>query len=434
MKYRTLSGPVSVQVEITEACNLNCMHCYNHWRDESEKQRASSLDEVKLNSIVEMIVEMKAASVTLTGGEPLLRWRILPTAIKKLMSAGMNVGLNSNLTLLTDEIATALKASGLKGFLVSVLCSQEDVHDSIAGRVGAWEDTIKGIKLAKSHGFRISSNMVLTKLNWRYLRETAEFLKGIGVSSFCATKASPSLNARNFDQYLLSRDELRASLEELIQIRTSLGMAVDIQECYPLCLIGDTAKFESFARRSCSAGVTTCTISPTGDVRPCSHADMVYGNVFREPFNDVWARMDDWRDGRYVPDECNACKFLERCTGGCRMEAKHRGDIRGKDPFMSGPEDVLYSIGPKHEHAPPAQEKFHLNKPLKIRKENFGATVITPAGSALINEDGLRILQGLLQESIFTVDSAATRFSSKPDNMRKFLLGLVRRGVVRAVS
>lgn len=432
MRYRRLNGPLSIQVEVTEACNLSCVHCYNHWRDVSSQNCVLHLDEAKLNLIADLIIDMKVASVTITGGEPLIFWKILPHAIKRLIDAGVSVGFNSNLTLLDEENVIVLKSSGLKHFLVSVLCGKEEIHDLIVGQKGAWKSTIRGIQLAKEHGFKISSNMVLTKLNFKYLRETAEFLKKIGVSTFCATKASPSLGTRNFDEQLLSRDELKISLKELIQIKEDLGMNVDILECYPLCLIGDVSKFEAFAQRSCRAGITSCTIGPTGDVRPCSHADMIYGNVFCESFQEIWARMDDWRDCRYVPNECNSCRFIERCSGGCRMEAKHRGDICGKDPFMSCPEDVQFPVPLEHELQLPHHKNFYIDKSLRIRKEDFGATIFSPKGSVLVNEDGLRIVQGLTAENIFTVNLVATRFLIPPDDAYKFLSDLMNRGIVHS--
>jgi MoaA/NifB/PqqE/SkfB family radical SAM enzyme len=35
--YKELKSPVAVQLELTTACNHKCIHCYNHWRNASEK-------------------------------------------------------------------------------------------------------------------------------------------------------------------------------------------------------------------------------------------------------------------------------------------------------------------------------------------------------------------------------------------------------------
>ena len=431
MRYRNLRGPISVQVEITEACNLDCIHCYNHWRDKSKPFCANNLDKVKMNRVVDSLIEAGVSSVTLTGGEPLLFWNILPAAIQKMISSGINVGLNSNLCLLTDEMATALKQSGLKHILVSVLCGKEEVHDSITGRKGSWQKTIDGIKKARKFDFRISSNTVLMKPNRPYLRETAKLMKELGVSSFCATKASPALNSRNFEDLILSRDELRDSLDELIKIKEEFKISVDILECYPLCLIGNIDKYSPFTRHSCTAGITTCTIGPSGDVRPCSHADMTYGNMFQTNLLDIWERMSDWRDCQYIPNECQTCKFIEQCSGGCRMEAKYRGNIKGRDPFMSGPENIKPQNAINKKYVPVLPEKLRINPRLKIREENFGATVSVPGKTLFVNTDAILILKELLNHQGFTVNFVAEKFGLKIEAINQFLHRLLQSGIIQ---
>lgn len=431
MRYRNLQGPISVQVETTESCNLDCIHCYNHWRDKSKPFCANSLNEAKMNSIIDSLIEAGVSSVTLTGGEPLLFWNILPEAIQKMTSFEINVGLNSNLCLLTNEMATALKQSGLKHILVSVLCGKEEVHDSITGRKGSWQKTIDGIKKAREFDFRVSSNTVLTKLNRPYLRETAKLMKELGVSSFCATKASPALNSRNFEDLILSRNELRDSLDELIRIKEEFKIGVDILECYPLCLISNIDKYSSFARHSCTAGITTCTIGPSGDVRPCSHADMIYGNLFQTNFLDIWKRMSDWRNCQYIPNECQVCKFVEQCSGGCRMEAKYHGNIKSKDPFMSSPEDIKLQNATNKKCIPVLFDKLRINPSLKIREESFGATVSVSGNALFVNTDAVLIIRELFNQQGFTVNFVAEKFSLKVKTANQFLYRLFQNGIIQ---
>ena len=53
--------------EITNACNLNCIHCYRENRGGKEL----SLKQIKI--IIEKITASGVDSLILTGGEPLLR-------------------------------------------------------------------------------------------------------------------------------------------------------------------------------------------------------------------------------------------------------------------------------------------------------------------------------------------------------------------------
>lgn len=434
MRYRSLRGPVSVQLEITEACNLDCVHCYNHWRDKSQSTSLHHLDEIGLKTIIDSITKVGASSVTLTGGEPLLFPDLLSTAITRLIANGIYVGLNTNLTLMTEKTAIDLKNAGLNHILVSVLCSNEKIHDELTNREGSWRKTMEGIKIARKHGFRVSSNMVLVKKNKPYLRQTAELMKELGVTSFCATKASPALNSRNFEELILSREELKESLDELIKIKSKLGIKVDVLECYPLCLIGDVTKYSVFARHSCTAGVTTCTIGPSGGVRPCSHADMVYGNVFKESLSSIWEKMEDWRSGQYIPDECHKCQFVERCSGGCRMEAKYKGNIKGRDSFMTSSEDVIPGHEAKRERTLDISSSFQINRPLRIREEEFGAMISVSGNALLVNNDAAVLLKELDRIGEFTASYINSKYGLEVGPVLDFLARLLESGIIRIIK
>lgn len=66
---RSLSCPVYLNLFITEKCNFRCKHCFIDWESTQDRKNNLSIDEIKrlsnnLNSL---------HSVTLTGGEPILR-------------------------------------------------------------------------------------------------------------------------------------------------------------------------------------------------------------------------------------------------------------------------------------------------------------------------------------------------------------------------
>ena len=427
-----------MQWEITAKCNNNCIHCYNYWREEDQNY-SHSFTLPELISIADQIIKNHIFDVTLTGGEPLLFWKHLPFVIGKLISAGVDVNLNSNLTLLTSVVAQRLKKAGLRSILVSVLANKEEVHDCIANRQGAWKQTVNGIKIAVANNFTVSANMVLLRQNYNLLYETAAFLQQLGIKTFSATKASPALNRRNFDRLRLNKKQLQESLELLVKIKNELGMNVDILECYPLCLIGDVKKFSHFARRSCTAGVTTCTVGSTGEVRPCSHADMSYGNILEENLSPIWKHMTDWREGKYIPEECHICKFLQMCSGGCRMEAKYLGSICGKDPYMTSANDVIFNSNtPKVYRSTNLcqnDEEYILQSDCKFRQEIFGAIVKNKTtGAFLVNTDGYNILKKISSQKSFSIERIAREFDIFPANVKKFLAPLINKRVINSVK
>jgi radical SAM protein with 4Fe4S-binding SPASM domain len=277
--------------------------------------------------------------------------------------------------------------------------------------------------------------MVLLKQNHKLIYETAEFLKSIGVRSFSATKASPSLNSRNFNEFRLSIEELRSSLDDLEAVKEKLEMNVDVLECYPLCLLSNLNKFWHYGRRNCTAGITTCTVGSDGNIRPCSHSDMCYGNIFEEELIDIFSKMDDWRNGKYIPDSCKQCDYLRMCSGGCRMEAKYLGDICGKDSYMTTPDDIV----PRFADASKINEislnqKYSLKAGFRWRKEEFGAVISAPGSDPLlINEDGLNVVKKMSNSS-FSIKEMAKENNSKPELIKTFFLRLLQCRLIFPVS
>ena len=69
-KYWNLSAPISVHVEVTEACNEKCRHCYNFSRCDSYVPKTISIE--NLDYTIDELVKNNVMHVIITGGEPLL--------------------------------------------------------------------------------------------------------------------------------------------------------------------------------------------------------------------------------------------------------------------------------------------------------------------------------------------------------------------------
>ena len=53
MDKKYFSAPTTVNLELTELCNVKCRHCYNPWRDETMGE--ISLSEIKLNLLIKLL-------------------------------------------------------------------------------------------------------------------------------------------------------------------------------------------------------------------------------------------------------------------------------------------------------------------------------------------------------------------------------------------
>lgn len=191
------------------------------------------------------------------------------------------------------EITDSLWKAGARIFLTSILSYDEREHNFLSQREGSFTETINGIKNALNIGFIVAVNMVLTKINIENLFRTAEYLASLGIKNFSATKVSPALDSRDMKKLLLSKEEIEGSLETLVEVKNRFGMNINVLECYPLCLIKDGEKYSELISRNCAAGINTLTIGANGDIRPCSHSNLFYGNIFEENLESIWRKMQE---------------------------------------------------------------------------------------------------------------------------------------------
>ena len=117
---KTIQYPAGVQIEITPKCNHNCIHCYNFWRTNNE-QVDNPLDD--MSEIAKKVANLYPTHVTITGGEPLLRFEEVKKIVEIMKKiACTHVSVNTNAVLVNDEIATFFAANNISAF-VSLPCS-----------------------------------------------------------------------------------------------------------------------------------------------------------------------------------------------------------------------------------------------------------------------------------------------------------------------
>jgi len=139
-------GQEALGIEVTSRCNSSCLHCFA--RSDISRRPSLPVDLVK-----EIIVEGHDAGyrhLHITGGEPLL-WEGLFEALDYGFCVGYEtIFVNTNGTLITEEISKRL--AGYGNFSISVsLDGPEDLHDRIRGK-GSHRKTMRGIERALNGG------------------------------------------------------------------------------------------------------------------------------------------------------------------------------------------------------------------------------------------------------------------------------------------
>jgi MoaA/NifB/PqqE/SkfB family radical SAM enzyme len=129
-------GPTELQIEVTGSCNLSCQMCLVAYRP--RLGRSASMSVATVRDILDDLPSVRR--LTLQGlGEPLLA-PDLAAIIDEAVRRGIEVGFNTNGTLLTAARSAWLVAAGVSWIHVSVDGAVADTFAAI--RVGGHLDTV----------------------------------------------------------------------------------------------------------------------------------------------------------------------------------------------------------------------------------------------------------------------------------------------------
>jgi radical SAM protein with 4Fe4S-binding SPASM domain len=397
-----------------------------------------------VDQTLDKLAEAKIFHLVITGGEPLANKPVLFSFLKGVEARKLTCGINSTLSGLTKSDAEYFQESGVMNVLISILGSDEKKHDAITQSRGSFSRTIDGIKILKNTNIPISANMVVSALNIDDIIPTSILVKSLGFKKFFITRAACPSNCIDFNELRLTREQFTGYLKELHAIQERMGLRTGFLECYPLCGMKELLRYSSFLGRKCLAGITSMTIGPTGEARPCSHLDKVYGNIFKENIREVWSRMTEWRHQSLLPDICKSCRIVNYCGGGCRMEAKTLGGgINEIDPFAE-PANVEYAteqLAILHRRKLAKKDELpkfcRINPSLRVRNESFGGVFfVGDKSSGLVESPVMDFVGRLDKRQIYEVDflTAEINRSLSSVNITKFLNRMFKEKIFVAIS
>ena len=265
-----------LDIELTERCNNNCIHCcINLPADDLEtKKKELSTDELK--RIIEEAVSLGCLTVRFTGGEPLLRedFEELYIFARKL---GLRVLLFTNATLITLHLAELFaRIHPLEKIEISVYGMNKNSYEAVTRVSGSFEAAKRGIAilLEKKIPFAVKSALLPSNKD-----EIEEFEKWAGAIPWMDKPPSYSM----FFDLRCRRDGYKNKLIKKLRLTPKEGLKILARHEYEY--IKEMQEFCSkFIRLSgdklfsCGAGCGGC-VDAYGFFQPClmlRHPDCVY--------------------------------------------------------------------------------------------------------------------------------------------------------------
>lgn len=322
-------------IELTSECNLRCLHCYN----ESGVLR-NLINMKEYENILNSLPNGEDTTVTLSGGEPLLHpliWEFVKKLDEKEFGRKLMI---TNATLITPEIAKALKAHNLS-IQVSLNGSCPDTHDKLCGK-GNFDKTIKGLKYLLDAGLaeRVLIRCMVSAFNITDVKKMIKMLAEQGIKHIdLATLTLLGRGKKNIDKmYLLPKDKKAfirniSSDEEILRyIENGINISFpdEFTGVCPLIMDSiDGKKIPLTPRIDSSGNVYLCQIF--------SGENYSIGNVYDKTLSEICKgdRLSHlvWflRYGMKYMHECEKCVWQSSCGKGCLALALNNGSIQETD-------------------------------------------------------------------------------------------------------
>jgi MoaA/NifB/PqqE/SkfB family radical SAM enzyme len=145
-------------IEITNKCNLKCLHCYNE--SDSNCNIVMSLHNYKI--VIDNILDLGIRNVQIIGGEPFFNKRILRDMLDYTVGKFKLIEIFTNGTLVSHDWFDFLAENDIH-IALSVYSYKNDIHDKITGCKGSWAKTNKTIEELKHYGIAYRVCNVLMK-------------------------------------------------------------------------------------------------------------------------------------------------------------------------------------------------------------------------------------------------------------------------------
>ncbi len=331
---KLMKTPRSVDLSITNRCNLQCTYC-SHFTGAGDV--GQDLSEEDWLQFFEELSRCAVMNVTFQGGEPFCR-KDLPELVEGIVRNRMRFNILSNGTLITDEMAAFLASTGrCDGVQVSIDGSVPTTHDACRGE-GNFLKAMQGIKSLQKYDVPVTVRVTIHKENVKDLENVARLLlEKVGLPSFSTNAASyMGLCRQNTGQIQLTAEERSMAMETLLKLEKKYNGRISAT-AGPLAEGKNWLEMErALGERQealdgrgflsgCNGPTSQIAVRADGVMVPCiqmSHIEL--GRINRDNLQEVWQEhpeLKKLRERHKIPlrdfEFCHGCAYTNYCTGNC---------------------------------------------------------------------------------------------------------------------
>jgi radical SAM protein with 4Fe4S-binding SPASM domain len=309
-------GPTSIDIELSNRCNLRCKMCWFHGENGIGDRYQNS--EMSTAEILDLINQLAAyrPQIYFGGGEPFVREDFL-TILAHVKSFALPISFTTNGTLLDSRHIYKVAELGVDEINFSI-DGPEELHDKLRGQGNfgkAMSNMQRLLECKKERQIKkplITVNITINPLVVGHLKETIDSIRnttGDKIDSFrihhlwfiTATELQSHKEAVN---KILQRSADSAGAHYIPSFQNNDPIAlsneisqlrdVDKIKFFPNLQDKEVQEFysESYrSRRRCMAPFCAVLVKPNGDLKFCPDEwidDYVLGNIRDDRFENIW--------------------------------------------------------------------------------------------------------------------------------------------------
>ncbi len=248
----------TVDIAITNRCNLQCKHCAASAGTLSEKEILST---TQWKVIIDRVLAVEPKMIVLTGGEPMIREDFfeLTEYIRKRFTGKLDLMTNS-LLINHDNVDRIIR--NYDHISVSIDGYDEETCAAIRGK-GVFDRVINAVNLLIERGFdknAISLSMVETAVTYGKMDKFRELCDSLGVK--CVPRLFSAVGRGEENRDGLMPKQLEQEDNDKWERLLNRAEEEEIQQEAPNSQV-------TFQCRSCTAGRGIISIDSNGNIYPC---------------------------------------------------------------------------------------------------------------------------------------------------------------------
>lgn len=339
--------PLSGIIELTDRCNLRCVHCYINQPVGSLPAKQSELNTAQVCQIIDAISSAGCLFLILTGGEVLVR-PDFPEIYLHTLRAGILPTIFTNGTMITTEIADLLASAPPQGVDITLYGATRETYEAVTQQPGSFDRCMNGIKMLLERGVHVSLKAMLLTINKHELNAMKAFADELGLKFRYDGTLWPRLDGDEQPyRYRISTEEMfeidRADEERFAewQRRAKEFSEIPIRKDYVF---------------NCGAATRSFHIDSKGNLCACTMVRKPSYNLLEIPFDIAWEKLGELRKlKRQKNTACETCLVGSLCAQCPGWFLLVHGDLET-------PVDFICNTG-----------KFRYNHMCQIEEVNYGA-------------------------------------------------------------